>query len=189
MNRPLCHPRECRGQIHNEIQDHRGWLPGRTHRKFFNKRKRDTSNSTKKVFSVHRLSRLCGPIRVGRLLKLLVGYCTDSEQGALWIRNPWFCDIPPMWAKRLSHLHDWAQRPFTTFQSISHVRVGYLRPLWFTMITCVWLKIPSGRKGLGETIVPATCVRIRVFMCICTLYKSPVYYCIIVGAPNQYTNH
>lgn len=41
-------PRECRGRIHSEIRDHRGRLPGRTHKKFFNKRKRNKSNPTKK---------------------------------------------------------------------------------------------------------------------------------------------
>lgn len=54
------------------------------------------SNSTKKVFAVQRLSRLC---RVRRLLKLPAGYSSDSEQEALWIKSPWLCDIPPMWAK------------------------------------------------------------------------------------------
>lgn len=61
-----CYPRECRGRIHNEIQDHRGRLPGRTHKKFFNKAESNKSNPTKKVFSVQGLSGLCSPIRVGR---------------------------------------------------------------------------------------------------------------------------
>lgn len=60
----------------------------------------------RKVFIVQRLSRLCSPIRVGRVLKMPVLHSTDSEQWALRIRNPWLCDTPPMWAKWLSHWHD-----------------------------------------------------------------------------------
>lgn len=64
------------------------------------KRKGNTGKPTRKVFSVQGFSRLCSPIRVGQLSKMPVGY---SEQWALWIRNPWLCDIPPMWAKWLNH--------------------------------------------------------------------------------------
>lgn len=44
----MCYPRECRGRIHSEIRDHRGRLPGRTHKKFFNKTESNKSNPTKK---------------------------------------------------------------------------------------------------------------------------------------------
>lgn len=82
-------------------------------KKFFNERKerreavrRGTRNLTRKVFSVQGLSRLCSPIRVGRLSRTPAGYSTDSEQRASWIRNPWMRDTPPMWAKWLSHRRD-----------------------------------------------------------------------------------
>lgn len=133
---------------------------------FFNKRKGGTSNPTRKVFPVQRRSRARSPIRVGDSQKCL-GVTTQTVRSELlWIRNPWLCDILPVWFKWLSHYRDWAQRPCTTFQFISHVKVGYSPP-WFTKITCVWhWKSHTSRQQRfkAEHVIAATCLNTS-FLC------------------------
>lgn len=132
---------------------------------FFNKRKGGTSNPTRKVFPVQRRSRARSPIRVGDSQKCLGVTAQTVRSELLWIRNPWLCDILPVWFKWLSHYRDWAQRPRTTFQFISHVKVGYSPP-WFTKITCVlhWKSHTSRQQRFkAEHVIAATCAGIRAF--------------------------
>lgn len=65
MNRPCATRRNAEVGFTIKYETHRGWLPERTHKKFFNKRKGNMSNPTRKVFSVQRHSRLCSPHQSG----------------------------------------------------------------------------------------------------------------------------
>lgn len=65
------YPGECRGRTHSEIRDHRGGLPARTHTKKSSLIKGSGVRVIQqgKVVLVLRLSRLCRPIRAGRLFE------------------------------------------------------------------------------------------------------------------------